>query len=67
MDNLDLEGRRVGAQMGVGDDSNNGTALGGGSIVIHSGNANAAGVSAESVPQATAALTNFLYLPVVNR
>jgi len=47
-------------QMGQGDDSNAGTALGGGSIVIHKGGAN--GASADDADQA-----NAIFLPLVTR
>jgi len=47
-------------QMSQGDDSNAGTALGGGSIVIHSGGVNAAAAD-------DAAQTNRVFLPVVER
>jgi hypothetical protein len=49
-------------QMGQGDDSNAGTALGGGSIVIHKGGANGASVDDDANAQ-----PNRIFLPVVTR
>ncbi len=53
-------------QMGTGDDANGGTALGGGSIVIHSSNANAASVIAVDEPQTTDLLSPQIFLPLVS-
>jgi hypothetical protein len=49
-------------QMGQGDDSNAGTVLGGGSIVIHKGGVNGASLDDEATVQ-----PNRIFLPVVTR
>ncbi|MCB0121640.1 MAG: hypothetical protein KDE58_05315, partial [Caldilineaceae bacterium] len=52
-------------QMGASDDATAGTALSGGSIVIHSGNVNATAMG--TVSEEAGNRTQQIYLPVVSR